>query len=45
MGIYGQLLHIASYQEVVITISQRYLHRKYQFAIDNRNNPESIDKI
>jgi hypothetical protein len=45
MGLYGQSLHIISYQEIVITISQQYLHCKYCFAINNRDNPKAIDKI
>jgi hypothetical protein len=42
---HGQSLHITSYQEVAIAINRQYLRRKYRFAVDNGDDPKSIDKV
>jgi hypothetical protein len=45
MGLRGQLLHIVSYREVAIAISQQYLRRKYRFAVDDGDDPKAMDEV
>jgi len=45
MGLRGQSLHIASYREVAIAISRRYLRNKYRFAADDGDDPEAMDEV